>query len=243
MSVPGAMAPVEIDGKLLVDGGIVNNLPIDEARKLCADVVIAVNISTPALKREEITSAVSVSLQLINLLGKANVDQQLKSLGERDVLIEPQLGDISAGSFDRAADAIRIGEDATRSLAEKLKRYSLPPEQYAALRSQQNVGRAELGTVDEIRFEGLHRSNPEVLRPLVYSQAGEPLNEERIAADLRRIGLGSLLIARVQAAAAAAGFRRSIFALMSEDNASRRISDRYATTMRRYTLFARELSR
>ena len=52
MSVPGAMAPVEIDGRLLVDGGIANNLPIDEARKLCADVVIAVNISTPPLKRE-----------------------------------------------------------------------------------------------------------------------------------------------------------------------------------------------
>ena len=187
MSVPGAMAPVEIEGKLLVDGGIVNNLPIDEARKLCADTVIAVNISTPPLKREEITSAVSVSLQLINLLGKANVDQQLNSLGERDVLIEPQLGDISAGSFDRAADAIRIGESAARALQDKLKRYSLSPAQYAALRSQQNVGRAELGSVDEIRFEGLQRSNPEVLRPLVQSKPGEPLDEERIAADLRRI--------------------------------------------------------
>jgi NTE family protein len=107
MSVPGAMSPVEIDGHLLVDGGIVNNLPIDEARKLCADTVIAVNISTPPLKREEITSAVSVSLQLINLLGKANVDRQLASLGQNDVLIEPQLGDISAASFERAADAIR----------------------------------------------------------------------------------------------------------------------------------------
>ena len=52
MSVPGAIAPVEIDGRLLVDGGIANNLPIDEARKLCGDVVIAVNISTPPLKRE-----------------------------------------------------------------------------------------------------------------------------------------------------------------------------------------------
>src|SRR6185295_9551606 len=102
MSVPGAVAPVEIDGRLLVDGGIANNLPIDEARKLCADVVIAVNISTPPLKREEITSALSVSLQLVNLLGKATVEAQLKSLGARDVLIEPALGDISAGSFERA---------------------------------------------------------------------------------------------------------------------------------------------
>jgi NTE family protein len=80
MSVPGALAPVEIGGKLLVDGGIANNLPIDEARKLCADVVIAVNISTPPLKRSEITSALSVAGQLVNFLGKQTVDEQLKSL-------------------------------------------------------------------------------------------------------------------------------------------------------------------
>ena len=61
MSVPGALAPVEIDGKLLVDGGIANNLPIDQARELCGDVIIAVNISTPPLKRKDITSALSVA--------------------------------------------------------------------------------------------------------------------------------------------------------------------------------------
>ena len=187
MSVPGAVAPVEINGKLLVDGGIANNLPIDEARKLCADVVIAVNISTPPLKREEITSVLSVSLQLVNLLGKNTVDQQLKSLGERDVLIEPPLGNISAGSFERAADAIRIGEEAARAIADKLKRYSVPPEQYAALRQQQTTVKEGLGKVDEIRVQNLRRSNPEVLRSLVQSKPGEELTEERVGQDLRRI--------------------------------------------------------
>ena len=106
MSVPGALAPVERDGRLLVDGGIANNLPIDEARKLCADVIIAVNISTPPLKRDQLTSALSITGQLINFLGLQTVDQQLRSLGERDVLIAPELGDISSSSFDRAADAL-----------------------------------------------------------------------------------------------------------------------------------------
>ena len=187
MSVPGAMAPVEIGGRLLVDGGIANNLPIDEARKLCATVVIAVNISTPPLKREQITSALSVSVQLLNFLGKQTVDRQLASMGPRDVLIAPDLGDISAGSFERAAEAIRIGEAAARAMADQLKRYSLPPEQYAALRSRQVRERTDFGTVDEIRFEGLERTNPEVLRSLVQSRPGEPLKEANIAADLRRI--------------------------------------------------------
>jgi NTE family protein len=187
MSVPGAMSPVEIDGRLLVDGGIADNLPIDEARKLCGDVVIAVNISTPPLTRDEITSALSVVAQLINFLGKQTVDDQLKSLTDKDVLIAPDLGDVSAVKFDRSKDAIRIGEEATRALADKLRRYSLPPEQYAAVRARQVAEAKPLGTVDEIRVEGLERTNPAVVRELVQSNPGEPLSEEKIGADLRRI--------------------------------------------------------
>src|SRR5690606_2437166 len=187
MSVPGAVAPVEIEGRLLVDGGIVDNLPIEQARKLCADVVIAVNISTPPLKREEITSALSVSMQLVNLLGKATVEEQIKRMSSRDVLITPELGDISAASFERADDAIRIGEAAARAVADRLARYSIPAEQYAALRGRQTRDVASLGTVDEIRFAGLERTNPEVLRSLVQSRPGEPLDAEKIGADLRRI--------------------------------------------------------
>jgi len=187
MSVPGAIAPVEIDGRLLVDGGIANNLPIDEARKLCGDVIIAVNISTPALKRDEITSALTTGTQLINFLGKVNVERQIASLGRRDVLIAPDLGDISAGSFERAADAIRVGEAEARSLAESLRRYSLPPAQYEALRRRQIVERKTAGPVDEIRFAGLQRTNPEVLRSLLQTKPGDALDEEVVSEDLRRI--------------------------------------------------------
>jgi NTE family protein len=188
MSVPGAMSPVDIDGRLLVDGAIADNLPIDQARKLCAaDVIIAVNISTPPLTRSEITSALSVVSQLVNFLGKQTVDDQLRSLTDKDVLITPDLGDVSAVKFDRSKDAIRIGEEATRALADKLRRYSLPPEQYAAVRARQVAEPKAIGTVDEIRVEGLTKTNPAVVRELVESKPGEPLSEEKIGADLRRI--------------------------------------------------------
>jgi NTE family protein len=187
MAVPGALAPVEIDGRLLVDGGIADNLPISLARKVCGDVVIAVNISTPPLKRSEITSALSVAGQLINFLGKVNVDDQLKSLGSRDVLVSPELGDISSGSFERGADAIRIGEEAARAMTASLQRYSLPPEQYDALRRKQVREQTGLGMVDAIRFEGLKRTSPKVLESAMQSKPGEPLTEETLSADLRRI--------------------------------------------------------
>ena len=111
----------------------------------------------------------------------------MKSLGDKDVLIAPDLGDISAAKFDRSKDAIRIGEEATRAVADKLRRYSLPPEQYAALRNTQIAEAKALGTVDEIRIEGLEKTNPAVVLNLVETKPGEPLSEEKIGTDLRRI--------------------------------------------------------
>jgi NTE family protein len=125
--------------------------------------------------------------QLINFLGKQTVDEQLKRMGAQDVLIAPDLGDISAGNFSRSVEAIAIGERATRAMAEALSRYSLPPEQYAALRSKQVAEAKGIGAVDEIRIEGLQRTNPEVLLGLVESKPGEPLTEEKLGADLRRV--------------------------------------------------------
>jgi NTE family protein len=179
---------VEIDGRLLVDGGIANNLPIDVARNICGEVVIAVNISTPPLERDEITSALSIVGQLINFLGKERVDKQLASLGKRDVLIEPELGDISSGSFERMADAVRIGEAAARAQASELRRYSLPKAEYDALRKRQVVPRTStLGRIDEIRFEGLERSNSAVLTQLMDIQPGSEITEATLLRDLRRI--------------------------------------------------------
>lgn len=188
MAIPGAVAPVEIDERLLVDGGVTDNLPIDLARATCdADVVVAVNIQTRLLAREEITSAASVVGQLVNLLGKGRVDQQLAGLGKADVLISPDLGDISAGSFERTPEAIRIGEAAARELGASLQRYSLTMREYRQLRAQQASAPVRLGSVDAIGFEGQQRSNEEVLRGLVHSRPGEPLTEEAIARDLRRV--------------------------------------------------------
>ena len=218
MSVPGAIAPVEKDGRLLVDGMIANNLPIDQARKLCGDVVIAVNIGTPPLKRDEITSVLSVVSQMMAFLGKQTVDDQLKSLGPSDVLIVPDLGDISVAKYDRAKDAIRIGEEATRKMAASLSRYSVSPEQYAALRAKQARGEIALGTVDEIRYEGLKRTNAEVLKGLVETKPGEPLDQEKIGADLRRIyGRGDFEGVDARVIGSAGGPRAMVIAPREKD--------------------------
>src|SRR5207253_10975501 len=72
MSVPGAIAPVEIGDMLLVDGGLTNNLPIDIAREMGAQVVIAVNLGTPLLKRENLGSVVGIAAQMLFILTEQN---------------------------------------------------------------------------------------------------------------------------------------------------------------------------
>jgi NTE family protein len=188
MSVPGAIAPVQIDGKMLVDGGLTRNLPVDIARAMGADVIIAVNLGTPLLSRDQITSALSVALQMLNILTEQNVGASLASLQPQDVLILPELGSYSAGDFDNMPSTIPIGEAAARKVADQLRRYSLPPQQYAQHRQRQvRVVAQDTRKVDEIRVEGLERVNEEVVIQSMETSAGEPLDVATLDLDMRRI--------------------------------------------------------
>ena len=111
-SIPAAMVPVLIDGRMLVDGGIAANLPISVVREMGADIVIAVDISTPLRSQEEIGSVLSIAEQLSGLLTRRNTESEITTLTESDILISPKLGDISAGDFDRVNEAIPIGRAA-----------------------------------------------------------------------------------------------------------------------------------
>lgn len=120
MSVPGVFPPVDVDGKLLVDGGVANNLPVDVARAMGAEVVIVVDIPTILKKRDKLRSTMDIAGQMLSVLIQQNSLAQLRSLGPDDVLIQPDLGDMSAADFGRIADAIGPGEAAARGQAGKL---------------------------------------------------------------------------------------------------------------------------
>lgn len=134
MSFPGIVAPIEIDGVLYVDGGLVQNLPVASARAICADVVIAVNLGSGLLRREELTSPVGMLFQTFNVLTDQNVHQSLASLKPTDVLIEPELGDFSSADFAEAMALIPKGEAAARRKSEALSKFSVSDAEYLAWR-------------------------------------------------------------------------------------------------------------
>jgi len=188
MSVPGAVAPVERGDRLLVDGGLTDNLPVDVARAMGADIVIAVNLGTPLLKREGLGSVLGVTSQMINILTEQNVRTSLASLKPQDILIEPELGDFSASDFDELSKTVPIGEAAARKVAARLGALAVPAGEYARLQVARTTPPAA-GTVviDEVRFNAMKRVNAEVPKAWMETKAGEPLSQEELDLDLRRL--------------------------------------------------------
>jgi NTE family protein len=188
MSVPGLMSPVEREGHKLVDGGLVDNVPIGEARQRCnADVVIAVNVGSPLLKPEEVNSLFSVSLQMVNILTEQNVTQSLATLKPTDIYIKPDLDGISAGDFGRSSETADRGHAAAEAAAEQLKRLSVSEASYAAWRRNIDEPYRPAPRVDAIEIAGLQRVNPALVGREISQPVGEPLDTPALNADLLRV--------------------------------------------------------
>jgi len=135
MAVPGYLSPVELDGRLLIDGGVARNLPVDVVREMGAGVVVAVDISMPLAKRGELDGFLKVLGQASNFMTRQNVERQIATLRGRDVLVTPDVEGIGTFDYPLFGEAIRRGEAAARAAAASLAALSVSPEEYAAWRS------------------------------------------------------------------------------------------------------------
>jgi NTE family protein len=188
MAVPGAFAPVEYQGRLLVDGMLVRNLPVDVARQTCADVVIAVRVGNPPATRDQLTSFLGIGGQAMNVAIDANENAQLATLKEKDVAIKVTLQDIGASDFARVPDAIPIGEAAARAAAATLSRYSVSPAEYAKWRAGLVKGSETASVrIDEVRVAGLHVTNPQVVKSFLQIRPGDIFTPEKADADADRL--------------------------------------------------------
>lgn len=164
MSVPGAFAPTRIGDRLLGDGGLTRNLPVEVGRDMGADVIVAVNVGTPLLPREALGSAFGVAQQMINILTEQNVASSLRELRPEDILVAPDLAGITFFDFERAPDLVARGEAATRAVAGRLSRLALDEKAYAAWDS---VRRLQSPLADPViaavETRGTVRTDPQAL--------------------------------------------------------------------------------
>ncbi len=187
MSIPPIFSPVERDGKLLVDGGVSNNLPIDVARNMGADVVIVVDISTPLLKKEQLTSTLSITGQLTGILTRRNTEEQLTTLRDGDVLIIPELGDITSGSFDRAGEAIPLGVTAAERQHAKLMQYAIVRKSDPEILSPKPDRTITAPLISFIDINNQSQISDEVLRARLNIEIGKPLDIEKLQKNIDRI--------------------------------------------------------
>ncbi len=186
MAVPGAFDPVEIDGRLLVDGLVANNVPVNVARDMGADIVIVVDVGSGLYKREDIKGALDVVAQLTNILSERNVEQQLATLKPTDILIKPQLGDLGSGDFQRAGEGIAMGETAARAQLDALRRLSASAAQYRLFAAKQAMP-DKLPIIDFVRLDNPSRIGDAVILSRISLKPGQALNSAQLDKEINEI--------------------------------------------------------
>lgn len=187
MSVPGVFAPTEVEGRILGDGGLVDNLPIAVARAMGADVVIAVNIGTPLAGRETLGTLLGVSTQMINILTEQNVKRSLAALTEADLLITPPLGELTAADFKRTADFITLGEIHAQAAVLQISRYAVNAGDYRAWAAARPQPLLPAPALEFVRFEGTEISQPGRRAEQLESRSGETFSAIAAERDVRRL--------------------------------------------------------
>jgi len=159
MSVPGALPPYNLDGRLLVDGGVTNNMPVDIARELGADVVIAVDISTEYKDEEDFTTLFTVADQLSNYLVRNTTNQQAELLTEKDLYLRPEVGDMETTEFNKMPEAFDKGYQAAMENKQLLSKLSLSSADYQTYIDQKEEARRRLRYGDEITVQSVQINN------------------------------------------------------------------------------------
>jgi NTE family protein len=187
MAVPGIFAPVEVDGKILGDGGLTRNLPVDIARQTCADVVIAVSVPNAPPTAEDLQSPLTLVGRTLDVLIGANEKQQLATLGPGDVAISVPMGEVRSASFEKVGEAIPLGRAAAEAHRAELMRYSLPAGEYTLWRAAHSRPAQPSVRLADVRIDGLERVNPEYVRDHLHLAAGEEVNQRQIAKAIDRV--------------------------------------------------------
>lgn len=191
MSVPGVFAPVALDKHVLIDGGISNNLPVEVARAMGADIIIAVDISFPLLLAADLESAIELSNQALTILMRRETDRQLRQLTGRDVTIVPDLGLLGSGDFAASPGMIEPGAVATRAQLPRLRELALSEPDYLRYLASRRPVAPDSQTVARIEVKDPSRLADRVLEDRLETRAGGTLEADVLHDDISRLyGLG-----------------------------------------------------
>jgi NTE family protein len=187
MSLPAILAPIRIDGRAYVDGGLVRNLPVDVARSVCGDVIIAVNLGTPLKRLEDVRSVIGIAGQSMNLLTEQNVERSLAELTEADVLIEPVLEGFSSSDFRASKQIVERGREAAQQNAQGLARFAVDEDSYARWLADRQSRRFPDPYIAQIEIKENQRFGADAIERDLEVEPGDDFSYEELHRDLARL--------------------------------------------------------
>jgi NTE family protein len=185
MAIPGLFTPVELDGKLLADGGLVDNIPTDVARQMNADVVIAVDVTGPLLARKDLESLTAFLSQAVDIM---TVGNNRRSVRLADAQIAPDLASFTILDFSHADEIIQLGYAGAAINAAELRKYALPDEEWQQYLAQREARkRKPEASAQLLKIAGVSGDEQRHLQRRLQSFLNEPLNQDQLETRLTRI--------------------------------------------------------
>ncbi len=194
MAIPSIFIPVEIDGHLYADGGIVLNFPVSETRARGADIIIGVDVQTPLYRKDELNSLARIMEQSVYFLGEISNERERALC---DTLITPDVSGFTASSFENPGELIRRGEEAARAkLPEILALLKSPPTERTAP-TVPLASRDEKRFITAIRIRGLDKVSKNLVRGALGLKTPAMMSYEDIESAIDRV-YGTMFFERVE---------------------------------------------
>jgi NTE family protein len=186
MSIPGVFPPVQRQGRHLIDGGVINNLPVDVVRDMGADIVIAVDVGNlPEETSDDLLGSIpGILSQTLIIQARHNVLAQMENA---DIVIQVGLKGLAFKDFKRVGETIEPGIRAATAQADRLSEYSVGEAEYAEHLAAHRLPAAGPIIIDRIELENTSPAADEAVRRLISQQVGHPLDLERLKLDLTTI--------------------------------------------------------
>ncbi|MEO0468360.1 MAG: patatin-like phospholipase family protein [Bacteroidota bacterium] len=184
IGIPTVFEPYEQNSRLLIDGGLVRNLPVTDVREMGAEVVIGLDVGAPLYKQDDITSIIEVLDQTSSFqINRANEMQRKLA----DVVISPNIDGISAFSFEAVDTLLARGEAAARAALPRIRQLmdSLGIRERRFIRNRLN--RPEELEITEIQFLGCEPYDPQLLEGILRLNTKKPVIHTVLLDRMKRL--------------------------------------------------------
>jgi len=192
LTAPGTLPPVQIDGRHLVTGSLLNNLPIDVARQLGADVVIVADVGPYLRTADEINSVFGIVGQVSHILQRQNSAASISTLRESDILVRPEVVPARETDFSTHEQRIAKGVESIADDADRFATIRVSDDEYRDFMAARQKRRTTDPVISEIVLTNDSSVDDALILAQLNQRLNAPLDKEQLDADMRKIyGIGA----------------------------------------------------